>query len=266
MLKISSLRSRLPSNITMGNITVEYTDKSVRFHIRETTIYGYPDKFRIEEVLLDRTDNLPLLLSPGERNTNSDYYHPDVMFWIPERKEWIALEHIWWPETAGHDEDSYLGPYVVKSEDYPAPLAGKPKVFICHASEDEMVARELYRKLNDKGYEPWLNVLTLSLEQGWNLEIQKTVRKCHSVIVCLSKRSVNNNDYIEKEIQPILEIGRNRLKDIIFVIPLKLEDCQVPEMLKMWHWINAHGEGGDEKLFRSLELRAIQIKNMPQST
>jgi formylglycine-generating enzyme required for sulfatase activity len=40
------------------------------------------------------------------------------------------------------------------------------------------------------------------------------------------------------------------------VIPVRLEECEVPERLRRWHWVNLFEERGSEKLRRALRIRA----------
>ena len=62
------------------------------------------------------------------------------------------------------------------------------KVFLCHASQDKPVVRELYQRLLAEGWiDPWLDKEKLLPGQEWELEIEKSVEAADVVIVCLSK-------------------------------------------------------------------------------
>jgi hypothetical protein len=43
----------------------------------------------------------------------------------------------------------------------------KPRVFLCHASEDEFRVKELYHQLKEAGYDPWLDKEDLLPGQSW---------------------------------------------------------------------------------------------------
>jgi len=48
------------------------------------------------------------------------------------------------------------------------------KVFLCHASQDKTLVRELYQKLSAEGWiDPWLDEEKLLPGQDWDLEIEK---------------------------------------------------------------------------------------------
>ena len=50
------------------------------------------------------------------------------------------------------------------------------KVFLCHASQDKPIVRELYQKFLDEGWiDPWLDEEKLLPGQDWELEIHGLV-------------------------------------------------------------------------------------------
>ena len=65
--------------------------------------------------------------------------------------------------------------------------------------------------------------------QDWEREITKAVHATDLVIVCLSGHSVTKKGYIQKEIGLALDVADEQPEGAIFVIPLILEDCEVPE-------------------------------------
>jgi hypothetical protein len=50
--------------------------------------------------------------------------------------------------------------------------------------------RELYHRLKDHGFKPWLDVEDLDAGRDWKEEIREAVRSCDAVVVCLSKGSI----------------------------------------------------------------------------
>ena len=70
----------------------------------------------------------------------------------------------------------------------------KLRVFLCHASQDKPVVRELYQRLNSEGWiDPWLDEEKLLPGQDWDIEIEKAVEAADAVIVCLSNKSISKN-------------------------------------------------------------------------
>lgn len=133
------------------------------------------------------------------------------------------------------------------------------QVFLCHSSNDKPAVRELYKKLRAKGVKPWLDEEDLLPGQDWNLEIPRAVRKSDVVIVCISRESVNKAGYVQKEIKLALDAADEQPEGSIFIIPLKLEECDVPERLSRWHWANLFEENGFERLMRALKARSDEL-------
>jgi ATP-dependent Clp protease ATP-binding subunit ClpC len=130
------------------------------------------------------------------------------------------------------------------------------RVFLCHSSEDKPPVRDLYKRLKENLIEPWLDEENLLPGQEWDLEISKAVRSSHVVIVCLSTRSVGKAGYLQREIKKVLDVADEQLEGTIYLIPLKLEECDVPNRLKRWHWVNLYDEKGFERLMQALVERS----------
>ena len=75
--------------------------------------------------------------------------------------------------------------------------APRLRVFLCHSSGDKPAVRDLYRKLRDDGFDPWLDKEKLLPGQNWRLEIPKAIRTSDVVIVCLSRSSVTKEGYLQ---------------------------------------------------------------------
>jgi hypothetical protein len=129
------------------------------------------------------------------------------------------------------------------------------RVFLCHASEDKGVARQLHQRLSRDGFAPWLDEEDLLPGQKWRDEIPKAVRKSDVVVVCLS-RHTEKEGYLQKEIKVALEVADEKPEGVIFVVPLRIEECEIPDRLREWHWVNYFEENGYEKLKQALRWRS----------
>ena len=134
------------------------------------------------------------------------------------------------------------------------------RVFLCHSSGDKPAVRELYQRLQAKGIAPWLDEEDLLPGQDWQLEIPKAVQNCDIVIICFSKNSITKAGYIQKEIKFALDAADEQPEGTIFLIPLKLEECSIPERLNRLQWVNYFEERGFDKLMRALQSRAQSLE------
>jgi TIR domain len=130
------------------------------------------------------------------------------------------------------------------------------RVFLCHSSNDKRPVRELFRRLQTDGFDPWLDEENLVPGQDWNKEIVKAVHGSDVVLVCLSQNAINKSGYVQKEIKSALDVADEQPEDTIFLIPIRLEECEVPERLRRWHWVNFFEDNGYRRLLIALHLRA----------
>lgn len=136
----------------------------------------------------------------------------------------------------------------------------KLRVFICHASQDKHIVRDLYQKLAAEPWiDPWLDKEKLLPGQDWNLEIEKAVESSDAVIVCVSSTSIAKEGYIQKELRKVLDIALEKLEGAIFVLPVRLDDCPLPRQLRdkqaLDYFPPSDRAGAFEKLKAALSIR-----------
>lgn len=127
-------------------------------------------------------------------------------------------------------------------------------VFISHASEDNAAAKRLTKRLKDDGFDPWLDLERLLPGQGWDLEIEKVMRESGAILLCFSKESVTKESYIQKEYKRAMRIQEEKPEGTIFVIPVRLDECELPFYLRDIQWVD-YPEDYD-RLVGALNLRA----------
>ncbi|NJN67419.1 MAG: SUMF1/EgtB/PvdO family nonheme iron enzyme [Chloroflexaceae bacterium] len=130
------------------------------------------------------------------------------------------------------------------------------RIFLCYAHEDRQVVGELYQRLKTEGFYPWMDQEDLLPGQAWELEIPKAVREADIVLACLSPRFVTKAGYGQREIKLALDTADFQLEGTIFVIPLRLEACDVPDRLRRWYWCDYFEASGYDRLLRALHYRA----------
>lgn len=132
-------------------------------------------------------------------------------------------------------------------------------VFLCHASQDKPRVRELYDRLKSEGWiDPWLDVEKLFPGQDWRIAIEEAVEISDNVIICLSNNSVTKEGYVQKEMRYAQEISLEKPEGTIFLIPLRLEECEVPRGLRFFHWTDYFGAWKEQSyqiLLKSLRMR-----------
>src|SRR6185437_619052 len=102
-------------------------------------------------------------------------------------------------------------------------------VFLSYAKEDTAAIRELYHRLLERNTDPWLDEVKLLPGRKWRVEISKEIRKTDAFVACLSETAVSKVGYINREFKEALEIADLQPENKIFLIPLRLQECQVPQ-------------------------------------
>ena len=132
-------------------------------------------------------------------------------------------------------------------------------VFLCYSSKDKNIARDLFMYLTRDGLDLWFDEVSLLPGQDWELEIKKAIKKSDAVIICLSQKSVSKSGFINKEIKYALNIADEQPESAIFIIPIRIDECEIPEQLRKWHWLDLNDDSAYKKLIKSLNTRALEV-------
>jgi len=135
------------------------------------------------------------------------------------------------------------------------------RAFLCYCKIDISIILKLYNRLSSNGISPWMDEKNLLPGQDWELEITNAVNNSDVIIICLSNNSIKNQGYIQKEIKKSLDLAERQPEGPIFIIPVKLEDCEVPEKLSRWHWLDLYKERGYDLLIKSLNYRVSELNS-----
>lgn len=109
-----------------------------------------------------------------------------------------------------------------------------PKVFISHASEDkERFVNEFAIKLREKGIDAWLDRWEMLPGDSLVDKIfEEGIKEAQAIIIILSKHSVLK-PWVKEELNAGLV---NRIERGTKLIPVIIDDCNVPQCLKTTLW------------------------------
>lgn len=123
------------------------------------------------------------------------------------------------------------------------------KVFISYAKEDIEVAKNLYEYLTEQHLDPWLDKMKLLPGQDWDYEIRKALKEADFIVLLLSKTSVAKRGYVQREYKLALQYCEEKLPSDIYIIPCKIDDCEVPDALGKYQWIELVKVKDEDALF-----------------
>lgn len=137
------------------------------------------------------------------------------------------------------------------------PASGDPNelVFLCHASEDKNRVRQLYSQLTRRGIACWIDEVDLIAGQNWEAMIRQALRRCSRVVVCLSGNVLAKRGYVQKELRLAIDESLRQPADSVFLIPVRFEDCEIPDALAHLHAIDLFGRPALDRLVAAITFR-----------
>lgn len=136
-------------------------------------------------------------------------------------------------------------------------LSRQLRVFLLHARRDEDFVRRLYRCLVKEGADVWLDQEKLLPGQDWAYEIRKAIHSSDIVVACLSRQFNRQGGYRHEELRIALEKAHSLPEGSTFLIPARLEACDLPEPLRRWQRVDLFEEDGYKKLIRVLREQTV---------
>ena len=131
-------------------------------------------------------------------------------------------------------------------------LSRSLRIFLLHARSDEKAVRRLYRRLLKEGADVWLDQKKLLPGQDWACEIHRAIHSSDIVIACLSRRFNQQGGYRHEELKIVLKRAAVLKQDRIFIIPARLEACDLPEALRRWQCVDLFEADGYKQLLHAL--------------
>ena len=141
----------------------------------------------------------------------------------------------------------------VLCKDMPMSLSKQLQVFLLHARQDEESVRRLYSRLLKEGADVWLDQEKLLPGQDWVYEIRKALESSDIVIACLSRQFNKQGGFRHEELRIALEKAASLPQGSTFLIPARLEKCELPEPLRRWQCVDLFETNGYKKLIRVLK-------------
>ncbi len=139
---------------------------------------------------------------------------------------------------------------------------GEPRrlrVFLCHASEDKPEVRKLRKKLESLGIEAWLDEENILPGEEWEEAIRFGLRNSDAIMIVLSQKSVKKIGYVQREIRTALNLADERPPGHLYIIPLRLEECALPDTLSKYQMADLFRRGHMKRLEHTLRTIAERL-------
>jgi hypothetical protein len=138
-------------------------------------------------------------------------------------------------------------------------MKASASIFLSYARSDGDKVVPVYRRLVAEGLTPWMDVQDVLPGQHREDAVKRAIRGADFVLVCLSAGSVNRRGSLQKEIKAALEILEEKLEEDIYLIPVRLEECEIPEALSAFQYADLFTEEGWPRLIKAIQVGVARL-------
>ena len=133
-------------------------------------------------------------------------------------------------------------------------------IFFSYSRADSETVLQLAKELRAGGASIWLDQLDIKPGVRWDSEIEKALLESNTLLVVLSKTSVDSQNVMD-EVSYALEEGMK-------VVPVLLEDCEIPFRLRRLQYADfcADHDKGMKALVEALGLDSAVASKLTSST
>lgn len=128
------------------------------------------------------------------------------------------------------------------------------RIFIIYNHKDMNSAHELVKKLRDAGYNPWWDQEEIVPGQRIVDSVSNGLLSSAVALLLVSKNLDYEKGILAVELKTALATMRSKDESFSPVIPIRLDDSEVPSMLAGVQWLDFKEEGDFERLDKSLKL------------
>ena len=148
-------------------------------------------------------------------------------------------------------------PSVVRSES----VGTKLIPFLCYAKENSIAVREFRERMKAEAWiDPWFDEEDILPGQMWEERVTEAVHNSHAVIVFLSSIAVRTEGFFQKELKLALDAAAEKPDGTIFIIPIRLDACDVPERLMPYQYVDYFGDEAHKDHVYSSLIAALKIR------
>ena len=102
------------------------------------------------------------------------------------------------------------------------------RIVLAYADEDRDEVRSLYERLRRAGFDPWLDDVDILPGRDRDAAIRNAIRNAAAVIACLSSKTIAKAGSLHRQLRQALSTLAEKPPGDIFLIPLRLDDCDLP--------------------------------------
>ncbi|MEP6602219.1 MAG: toll/interleukin-1 receptor domain-containing protein, partial [Nitrospirota bacterium] len=132
--------------------------------------------------------------------------------------------------------------------------SGKLRIFMSYSWVDKERVEQIHDLLASKGADPWIDREDIRGGSEWELSIKEQMRGSQRVLIFISSASIQKAGFAWVEMRLAARIADEQPEGSNFVIPVRLDNCRLPDLLGRWHCIDLFEPDGEPKLLAALGL------------
>lgn len=140
------------------------------------------------------------------------------------------------------------------------------RAFLSHAHADKEFVNQLHSWVSEVAEIPiWYDTSNLSASATISTELANAITQCQSMIIVLSKESIRSG-WVEEEYNAA--IGQRAKYKRYRIIPIRIDDCEIPGFLQTTKWIEISDKKFDMKAAFELitglyyDDKALRLENV----
>jgi hypothetical protein len=133
--------------------------------------------------------------------------------------------------------------------------------FLCYSKENSTGVREFRERLKAETWiDPWFDEEDILPGEKWEGSVAEAVHNSHAVIIFLSSLAVRTEGFFHVELKLALDAAAEKPDGTIFIIPIRLDACDVPERLRPYQYVDYFGDAEQkDRVYTSL-IKALKVR------
>jgi hypothetical protein len=144
-------------------------------------------------------------------------------------------------------------------------MKNKPLIFLSYARDDQDIIKDVYNRLLAEGYRPWMDQFDILPGENWEHAIRIAITKADFYLIFLSENSVNRRGVLQKEIHTALDSLKGMLSNDIYLIPVRLTECRIPDEISSFQCVDLFDESGWDRLLSAIKAGLRRRENDPRN-
>lgn len=135
-----------------------------------------------------------------------------------------------------------------------APSHSARRIFLCHSQRDEEEVRKLYHCLLREGFQPFMAEEHIGPGDRWLRKVRKEIFTSHFFLACVSSNWIDKDSYFYDELN--IALGIDDDPEDVYIVPVRLEKCELPRVLRKYSTADVFTPGGLDKLVSKLRIES----------